>query len=244
MRIQVDLIPGSPGSDVVIIVDALASCTAAAMLFDAGLEALWLTPSVRAARVHAASSGASLLGEKGGVPPEGFNLSSSPAVLAGLDFTGQQAVLMSDNAPKAVGLYGDAPHVLLGSLYNAGAVARLAARLATSEVRLVCCGFDGQEDLDDALAAGFIAAELHKLLPDSRFTGAARFTQSLLRAFPDPVEAFWRSAAGEFLRNLERSDDIGIAARVSASSSVPVRTGVSSVAGSAVHRFEADSSRR
>ncbi len=223
MQIRVDLIPGDRVCDVVILVDALASCTAAPLLFDRGLDTLFITPSPRLARNMAEAESTVLLGARGDTPIEGFNRSSSPAQLAKLDFTGQSAVMMSDNAPPAVEHFRAAPHLLLGSLYNASALARAAAGLARDGVQIVACGFDGQPDLDDTLAAGYIAAEISALLPEARLTGAARLTRSLMRAFPDPVEAFWHSAAGRYLRANERSDDIGVAARISESGSVPLR---------------------
>lgn len=222
MQIQVDLLPGSVNADVVIVIDALVSCTVAALLFDRGLETLYLTDSVGAARRQAETAGALLLGERNGVPPEGFNHGSSPAQLARLDAAGRSAVLVSDNAPAALTHFAAAPNVLLGSLYNAAAVAAAAAEFAGGRVLLACCGFRGQEDLDDAVAAGYIAAELGRLLPEATLAGAGPFTRGLLRAFPAPVDAFWHSTAGRYLRRLERTDDLGVAASVSASRSVPV----------------------
>jgi 2-phosphosulfolactate phosphatase len=244
MHVRVDLLPhGSYSGEVVVIIDALRSCTAAPLLFDRGLATLFMTPSVRTARRAAAESGHLLLGERGGVPPEGFNHSNSPADLLRLDFTGRSAILVSDNAPVVLGLLGDAHEVLLGSLYNATAAARLAVRLAEasgSSIRLVCSGFDGQEDLDDTLTAGFLAAEIRRLVPETVLEGAARLSLSLLQAFPDPVEAFWHSTAGRFLRKLERADDLAVAARVSSSDQVPrlSRPAGTVPDGSQLYRFE------
>lgn len=224
MRVNVDLLPrGSYRSEIVVLIDALRSCTAAPLAFDRGLTELFLTPSVRVAH-RAAASGHLLLGERSGVPPEGFNHSNSPADLLHFDFSGRSAVLVSDNAPVVLGQLDGAREVLLASLYNASAAARLAATLSRqsgSSISIVCCGFDGQEDLDDSLSAGFLTAELLRLEPDVTLEGAAKFSLSLLQAYPDPVEAFWHSVAGRYLRKLGRADDLAVAARVSLSNSVP-----------------------
>jgi 2-phosphosulfolactate phosphatase len=243
MRVRVDLLPaGSYSGEVVVLIDALRSCTAAPLLFDRGLETLFMTPSVRTARTAAASTGHRLLGDRGGVPPEGFNHSNSPADLLRLDFSDRTAILVSDNAPAVLGKVDAASEILLGSLYNASAAARLAVELATasgSTIRLVCCGFENQEDLDDTLAAGFLTAEILRFAPGVVLEGAAKFSLSLLQAFPDPVEAFWHSIAGRYLRKLERADDLAVAARVSSSGQVPRLR--KSVAG---ENGEADSGKR
>lgn len=225
MRVRTDLLPQRDyGGEVVVVIDALRSCTAAPLLFDRGLATLFMTPSVRIALRTAESQDLLLLGERGGVPPEGFNHSNSPADLLRLDFSQRSAILVSDNAPLVLGQVAGASEVLLASLYNASAAAERAVQLARQHntgISIVCCGFNGQQDLDDTLSAGFLAAEIRRLEPDVRFEAAARLSLSLLQAYPDPVEAFWHSTAGRYLRKLERADDLAVAARVSSSSHVP-----------------------
>lgn len=221
MHIHVDLLPRSAYRDVVVVIDVLRTCTVAPVLFDRGLTDLKLTPSLKAAR-RAAGGSVLLIGERQGLPPEGFNYGNSPAELGNIDFGGRAAVLVSENAPSTLPRVADARHVLLGSLYNANAVASVARELATDRIDIVCCGFGGEEDLDDTLAAGLIAADLATQVPDAVLTGASRFAMTLLRAFPEPLEALWESVAGRYLRGLDLEQDIGMAARLSHSNTVPV----------------------
>ena len=162
VRVHADLLPHPPYEDVVVVIDVLRTCTVAPILFDRGLASLTLTPSLRAARAAAseAGDGTYLIGERQGLPPEGFNYGNSPVELARIDVAGRHAILVSENAPATLPDVSGAQHVLLGSLYNMVAVANAAAGLARERVDLVCCGFGGEEDLDDALAAGTIAAEI------------------------------------------------------------------------------------
>lgn len=240
MQIHVELLPVTAAADVVIVVDALRSCTSAPLAFDRGLLSLEFTTSLRLARRAAADMELLLLGESGGMVPEGFNHSNSPVLLSSLDLTGKRAVLVSENAPQAVDFNRNARHVLLGSLYNATAVARRAVELATESITVVGAGFRNQEDLDDTIAAAVIAAELGQLLPEASRSGAIALCESLLRAFPDPVEALWHSTAGRYLRQLEHAQDIGLAGSVSQSESVPQRSAIVDVPGGGVlHRFTA-----
>ncbi|MEJ2289765.1 MAG: 2-phosphosulfolactate phosphatase, partial [Deinococcales bacterium] len=71
MRIHTDLTPTGSYRDVVVLIDVLRTCTVAPLLFERGLTELALTPSLRSARA-AASEGWLLLGERQGVPAEGF----------------------------------------------------------------------------------------------------------------------------------------------------------------------------
>lgn len=250
MHIRVDLLPPrsataraptpTAGSDVVVLIDVLRSGTAAAILLERGLVSLGLTASLKQARLRAAP-GTLLFGEREGIPPEGFNYGNSPADLAGLEVAGKDGVMTADNLPRALSRLGTARHVLLGSLYNAEAVTRRALELAESEVSLVCCGLSGEEDLDDSLTAGFLAAQLKVLAEDAGATvdlvGAARFAISLLRAFPDPFEALWQSVAGHELRRLDLVDDVAFASQLSLSDCVPVLKGREGKGEATLYRF-------
>lgn len=226
MVLNVDLLPTSGYRDVVVLIDVLRTCTVAPVLFDRGLERLDLTPSLRVARAVARSGADTplLVGERQGLPPEGFNYGNSPAELAGIDVSGRSAILVSENAPGALPHVAGARFVALASLYNATAVAAWAAARATERIDLVGCGFRGHVDLDDTLAAGVLAADLALRLPEATLEGAAPFAITLLQAFPEPVDALWQSVAGRYLRTIELEQDIGMAARLSHSDVVPILT--------------------
>jgi 2-phosphosulfolactate phosphatase len=221
MRVRIDLLPrGDYRGELVILVDILRSGTVAPLLFEDGLTRLALSASLRHAR-REARPGDLLIGERDGVPPEGFNYPNSPAALRGMDFSGKQAILVSDNAPRALPALAGAKSVLLGSLYNAGAVARAAAEAGSELVSLVCSGKAGQEDLDDTMAAGFLAGEIARVAPGTRLEGGAPLAIGLLRAFPDPLEALWHSSAGRELRRNDLAEDLAVASLVSQTNHVP-----------------------
>lgn len=224
MHIRVDLLPSPPYDDVVILIDVLRTCTVAPILFENGLERLHVATKLKLARTLAEKAKWVLLGERKGLPPEGFNYSNSPAELRKVDMKGAEAVLVSENAPATLPLLDGAEHLLLGSLYNADAVVERALESARERVYLVCSGLWGREDLDDTLAAGFLAACLHRLNPNAELGGAARLAVNLVQAFPDPLEAFWRSSSGQYLRALHLQDDLAVASLVSQTEHVPILT--------------------
>lgn len=238
MRIDVELLPRVAATDVVIVVDALRSCTSAPLAFDRGLKSLDFTTSLRTARRAGSELNLLLLGERGGMVPEGFNHSNSPVLLQTLELSDRQAVLVSENAPGAVEFNAAARHVLLASFHNAAAAVQRALSLVTESITVVGSGFRGQEDLDDSITVAFIAAELQRQLPEAATGGAFALSESLLRTFPDPVEALWHSAAGRYLRRLGHADDIGLAGLISVSEAVPERTATIPLAdGGVLQRF-------
>jgi 2-phosphosulfolactate phosphatase len=148
-----------------------------------------------------------------------------------------EAVLVSENAPKTLALLESAEHLLLASLYNADAAAQRALELAKERIFLVACGLWEQEDLDDAIALAYLAAKLKQLKPEIHLEGASWFCINLLKAFPDPLEALWRSSAGHFLRKLNQEDDLAIASLVSQSAHVPERMGSQEQDGTVIYTF-------
>lgn len=243
MKLRVDLCPqavspqtASNYEDVVVLVDVLRTCTIAPMLFDNGLRHLYLTSSLRIARSVAKEKDFLLIGERDGLPPEGFNYLSSPSSVQNLNMTDKAAVVVTANAPKALSKIS-AKHVLLASLYNARAVVKRVKALASKEIAIVCAGHEGQEALDDALVAGYLAAELAQA-ESYEYVGAFGFCNSLLKAFPDPLEALWHSRAGQALRQVQEEDDIAIASSLSLSSSVPELTETINDEHAKLFRFE------
>ncbi len=218
MLVNTDPIPNGPYSDVVVLIDVLRTGTVAPLLFDRGVESVSISPSIKRARSEA-GPGVRLVGERGGVPLEGFNHGNSPMELTRVDLAGLDVVLVSENAPRVMSEVDSARHVLLASLYNASQVARLATELTQGRIDVVCCGFRGTPDIDDLLAAGVIAAELGVDLEAA--SGSTRLATSLVRSFPDPLEALWQSTCGTYLRALGQERDLAFCAAVSVSQSVP-----------------------
>lgn len=237
MRLRVDLIPKGDYRDVVVIIDVMRSCTVAPILFERGLADLYLSPSLRSARHLAKSRNLLLLGERRGLPLEGFNYGNSPAEFLQADLTGKSAVMVSENAPKSLLVAGQARHVFLGGLYNADAVVTRAFSVAQEEIALVCCGFGDLEDLDDTFAAGYLAGRAKQAHRQLDPKGATLMAISLLKAFPNPLDALWQSRAGHYLRTLNLESDIGVCALISMTDRVPELLETERVEAGRVFRF-------
>lgn len=223
MILRVDALPRDDAEygDVVLVIDVLRTCTVVPLLFELGLTRVSLSPSLKTARRAASATDSLLLGERQGLPLEGFNYGNSPTELSRHTLPGREAVLVSENAPRSLPPAERARAVVLASLSNADAAAAWAARNAQERIDLVCCGFRGGEDVDDLLAAGYLLAALERKLGDVEDEGAAGLARSLLRLSPDPLDTLWHSRAGRSLRALGLEADLAACARVSVSEAVP-----------------------
>jgi len=149
------------------------------------------------------------------VRPPGFDLGNSPRAVAGVE--GRVVVMATTNGTKAAHAAKDARHLLLGSLQNAPATARLAARLG-EEVALVCAGKEGQVALDDLYAAGVIAKGLlaQGFAPQGDMAHLALFL-----AKSPPREVLLASEAARALEGVGLLEDVEVCAQVDLHQVVP-----------------------
>jgi len=241
MRLRVDLIPRPPyGESSVVLIDVLRATTSIITLLEKGAKEVWVTPRISTAR-QAAREGDLLLGEREGIPPEGFHYGTSPVEIAKLDVAGKRVIYTSDNLPTALEKISYSGRVYLASFHNTAALIKRLLKEVNESVAVVCAGFRGSEALDDALAAGFIARSLHlKRGPDLRLGDAARLAASLLDAYANPVDGLWASASGRFLNRLGYGDDLAVASLIDISETVPILNRVRKIEGVPLYRFVTD----
>ncbi len=237
MRVSVELLPRGPYPDVVLLVDVLRASTSIALLFERGAREVIVTPSLRLARELDADLA---LGEREGIPPEGFFASTSPAEILKLDLAGQRVVYTSENLPGALALAQNARHVLLGAFVNARAAVEKALDLAREEVAVVAVGHRGREALDDILTAGFLAKRLLRASKTAEADDAAQVATALLKVFPDPQEALWQSASGRLLVARGFTEDLAQATVIGRTRRVPRLTEAKSESGQPIFTLVAD----
>ncbi|GAA6735148.1 2-phosphosulfolactate phosphatase [Thermus oshimai] len=226
MRLRVDLLPREElvYPDVVLVVDVIRATTTAACFLEAGAEALYLVPSLEAARAFK-DEDVVLAGEAGGLRPSGFDLGNSPREALEAPVGGKVVVMATTNGTKAAHLAGmTAKHVLLASLFNAHAAARKALELATEEVAILCAGKEGRVGLDDVYTAG-VLAEYLGLMREVEPDDGARIALAVRRAHPDPLEALSLSAAALALKGVGLEADVPFCAQVAKSAQVPLLSG-------------------
>lgn len=214
--------PGAqPALDAVVVIDVLRMTTNAVSLFANGITHLHVVQEVEDARRVAAETGSLLLGERGGLPPEGFDGGNSPIENAQREYAGRSAVLCTTNGSKLVERYKAAKHLFLGSIVNADAVAAAALEAANSSVTLVCAGNRGALALDDVMAAGCIVRELMKFGVELKLEDSAKLALSTLDDERTLYDALSRTQHGRRLVELGYEEDVRFAAELNSSAITP-----------------------
>lgn len=226
MRLRVDLVPQESHAypDVVMVVDVIRATTTAAAFLEAGASALYLTASLEAARSFR-SADVVIAGEEGGLKPADFDFGNSPREAKEAPLGSKTVVMSTTNGTKAAHIAArSAKHVLLASLYNAHAAARLANQLATEEVAILCAGQVGHIGLDDTYTAG-VLAEFLQIMGQYELEDGALIALTTRRTYPDPEEPLLLSGAAANLRQVGLEADVPFCAQIAASPAVPMLDG-------------------
>jgi 2-phosphosulfolactate phosphatase len=218
-------------NDVYIVIDVIRATTSMAVMFDQGASRVIVAGTIEQAREAAQKIPGSLLcGERNVQPVPGFDYGNSPVQFSQVDLTGRELIMTTTNGTRAFYACPTDATRLAGSFYNAEAAALKAltrARDRGGNISLVCSGELDFFALDDAVCAGYLALELHRLqgqvipldLDESVLAAIA-----LYEAFEPPkVIDYCNSAQAVILGGLP--DDPPFCMRTSVSQSVPVVVG-------------------
>ncbi|WP_456434358.1 2-phosphosulfolactate phosphatase [Thermosulfuriphilus sp.] len=157
-------------------------------------------------------------GERGGLPPEGFDLGNSPLLAPDL-VAGKRVALTTTNGTQAVGLISSASEVVAGAFLNLSAVVQAAQR--HQELVVLCAGTEGHFSLEDFLYAAFLLKRLPGYKPDNDSAWLARdWGQSI----DDPAKVIRYSRHAQRLMALGLAQDVSFCARVDLFRILPVLT--------------------
>ncbi len=206
-----------------VIVDALRASATAAALLDSGTTEILVVGEVedalRARREF--WTGALLFGERGGLPPEGFDFGNSPRDAH--HARGRRVIFTTSNGSARLLQAWGAPSIHFGTTTNALAVVELLSN-QPHEVVLIPAGkvgHPGYDALEDWVAAAAIA-----MLADAPIGEGALFyrdTRQLIEL--DGVLNLFQSAphAAE-LRKVGLAADIAVCAQMNTARAVPTAT--------------------
>ena len=202
-----------------VIVDALRASATAAMLFDAGATSILAVRDVVAAlRAKEEQPHALLYGERGGIPPEGFDFGNSPREAH--HAAGKRVIFTTTTGAGRLVSAAGAPTVLMGTTVNASAVARAVTGLEKDAV-LIPAGLTGNPDFDaqeDRCAAVGIAMMSGGEIGEGR----ALFAAWRERINQDGFEALFAAAPhAAKLRAIQMEDDVAYCAQVDLTDAVP-----------------------
>jgi phosphosulfolactate phosphohydrolase-like enzyme len=214
MRVWVELgtegaARGASRGDIVVVVDALRASVTITAALTAGARAVIPVETVEEAMTYRERAGFYLAGERHSVPVPGFDFGNSPTELlrhAG-QLVGNVVVLTTSHGTRCVQSAREgASAVLVGSLPNASAAAKIAYQAAQAQccdVTLVAAGIaDGSRAEEDDYAVAVLAGALADLGAETRLpppSGAAE-------------RAFQRGAHGQRLIRLGYGADVDLCA--------------------------------
>lgn len=169
MDIRQVTLPEAEGlGGVVVVVDVLRAFTTAALALARGAVAVRCVATVdEALAEREAAPGCLLMGEVGGRPVQGFDLSNSPSALLAADVVGRVLVHRSTSGTQGmVAAAGTATALYAASFACAAATARAVAAEQAQAVTFVLTGVDHRDGDEDRACADYIGALLTGDRPD------------------------------------------------------------------------------
>ncbi len=200
----------------VVLVDILrATSTIVAALAE---DALLVKPvaSVDEALLYR-EKGYLIAGERGGLPPEGFDLGNSPR--EAYRMARAKVVLTTTNGTRALGFVKKAKAICAGSFLNLKAVATFARRF--EEIVVLCAGTEGELSLEDFLFAGKLALALEDY---PSLNDAATVARKYAAHVEDLSEEIFSSHHARRLVGLGFQEDVAFCAQENLYEVVPILT--------------------
>ncbi len=178
-----------------VVIDTLRACSNIVTLFERHVGRVIPVATVEEARrLKEADPELVLAGERGGLPPPGFDLGNSPAEAESLDFTGKTVILTTSAGSKGmVAAAATADQVVIGCFLNAASVARHIQEIDPEVVSFVALGTRGELSApEDDLAAEYMEALVRGELPDATRMFDAIREHPEGKKFSDPDNTSYR----------------------------------------------------
>ncbi|MEI8234506.1 MAG: 2-phosphosulfolactate phosphatase [Verrucomicrobiota bacterium] len=209
---EIDLLPNQDlAATVCIVFDVLRATSSMVTGLAHGVEEIRPVCTIEEAlELRTQWPGAVLGGERFGDRIEGFDLGNSPQEYCRPGM--RRVVTTTTNGTVALRACAGAREVWAGALLNMGALEERLRREVPERVALVCAGTFRELALEDALAAGMLAAAF----PEAELTDAAQLARAIYREHRADIPAALRLAKnGRTLLANGRGGDVEWCAQVS-----------------------------
>jgi 2-phosphosulfolactate phosphatase len=188
-----------------VVFDVLRATSSIITGLDSGVESFIPVRTLEEARTLKSKNPNLLLaGERGGLPPKGFDLGNSPEEFQNVK--GRNVVLTTTNGTAAIESVKSAKSVLIGALLNIDALANYLFTHHPNNLLLICAGTEEEFSLEDAIAAGALVA---RLSGDEGLSDSAMITRSLYEQVGEDFYEWLRHTQnGTNLRKIGKEADI------------------------------------
>ncbi len=148
-----------------------------------------------------------LVGERKGIPPEGFDYGNSPVEVASMNLQGKTAIITTSAGSQGIVNAKNSKTILIGSFANASALSKYIISQKPGKVSLVAIGYDASEKAqEDELCADYLRKDLLGGTPD----------------FDEMRKAILSSKRADRMRRLGQGRDLEFALRLDINSIIPV----------------------
>ena len=158
MKISLNL-EKTESNDVSIMVDAFRASTTITIALNKFKKVIPAFSPEKARKI-AIETGGILAGERDGITIEDFDLGNSPVAMENYKTDKDTLILTSSNGTRI--LENMKSKVLIGCFLNGKSVAKMALKIATSQIDVVMAGWKGKFAIEDFLASGEILYHLMK----------------------------------------------------------------------------------
>ncbi len=158
-----------------------------------------------------------IAGERGGIPPEGFDLGNSPR--EAYKMAHAKVVLTTTNGTKALAFIKKAKAICVGSFLNLKSIVSFARRF--EEVVILCAGTEGELSLEDFLFAGKVALSLEEYISQN---DAAIIARKYAASIEDVSKEIFTSHHAKKLVKLGYKEDVAFCAQENVYKVVPILT--------------------
>jgi 2-phosphosulfolactate phosphatase len=177
-----------------VVFDILRATSAMITGLAHGVTEIWPASTIDEARtLKERMPDAVLGGERHGDPIEGFAIGNNP--LEYLHLRGQRVITTTTNGTVALRACAHGDRVLVGALLNLEAIRRAITEEPPKQLLLVCAGTFETFALEDAIAAGLLAA----MFPTAELSDAAQAARATAMHFASPLEGLLSARNGRAL---------------------------------------------
>lgn len=178
MKISLNL-EKTESNDVSIMVDAFRASTSITVALNKFKKIIPVFSPEEAKKIATDTKGI-LAGERNGATIEDFDLGNSPVAIENYKTEKDTLILTTSNGTRV--LQNMNSKVLIGSFVNAKSVAKMALKIATSQIDVVMAGWKGNFAIEDFLASGEILYYMMKYKEKSSEDQISEYAQSAILA--------------------------------------------------------------
>lgn len=218
-----EIVPERLAGATAVVIDVFMATTTLLTILENGARDVYPVAGLEEAEeVGAKLEAASFLrgGEQGAAPIEGYDHGPFPEEYTPEVVGGKDVIFVTTNGTRAIAEVAPADTVLLGTLRNAGAVARHLEASGTDSIYLVCAGAGGRFNVEDFLGAATILSRMD--VDGYRLNDGALLALDFAERHEANVyESLKRSRAGRWFVENDRMDAFDFVADTGASGLVP-----------------------